>query len=203
MPFFPLKILNKEILSIDTWKMFQDFFKKRDLDPKMVQDLLNDEYDDLLSVVDIDVVMTDKEPKIVATTSTAETMLLCEDKYTKVINDKKLEEYSNNVHARLSKNPIQEANEKTPKNQIMKSEDVFAQRPFKKNNPKKRLNFGCSKPINLKLDAIYEYMFGSNFSHHSAEADCLAMIRCVINIADFFLDWSENHATPLICCKKT
>lgn len=201
MPFFPLKILNKEILSIDTWKMFQDFFKKRDLEPKMVQDLLNDEYDDLLSVVDM--VMTDKEPKIVATTSTTETMLLCDDKYTKVINDKKLEEYNNNVHARSSKNPIQEANEKTPKNQIMKSEDVFAQRPFKKNNPKKRLNFGYSKPINLKLDVIYEYMFGSNFSHHSAEADCLAMIRCVINIADFFLDWSDNHASPLICCKKT
>lgn len=202
MRFSPLQILNNEILCIDTWKMFQDFFTKKDLEPKAVQDLLNDDYNDLLAVLDMDVVMTEEEPKLIVT-STAQTMLFCDDKYTEVINDKKLEEYGNNVYARSSKNPIQEANEKTPKNQIMKLENTLAPRPFKKNNPKKRLDFGCNKPISLKLNAIYEYMFGSDFLHHSAEADCLAMIRCVINIADFFLDWSGNHAIPLICCKKT
>lgn len=183
--------------------MFQDFFKKRDLEPKAIQDLLNDEYNDSLSMLNMDVVVTEEKSKIIATTSTAQTMFSCDDKFTEIINNKKVEEYSN-IDVQLSKNPIQEANEKTPKNQIMKLENVFAQRPIKKNNPKKKLNFGYEKPISLKLSAIYEYMFGSSFSYnHSAEADCLAMIRCVINIADFFIDWSDNHAIPLICCKKT
>ncbi|XP_024871036.1 uncharacterized protein LOC112454073 [Temnothorax curvispinosus] len=196
------KIFNNEILCIDTWKMFQDFFKKRDLEPKVVQDLLNDEYNDSLSMLDMDVVM-EEVPKVVATTSTVQTMLFCGDKYTKVINNN-VEKYSNDTNIQSSNNPLQETNEKTPKNQIMKLDNVFAQRPFKKNNSKKRLNFECEKPISLKLNDIYEYMFGLNFSYnHSAEADCLAMIRCVINIADFFLDWSDNHAVPLICCKKT
>lgn len=186
--------------------MFQDFFKKRELEPKVVQELLNDEYNDSLSMLDMDVdvdvgVVTVEEPRIVATTSTAQTVFPWNDKYTKVIN-RKIEEYSNHIDVQSSKNPIQEANEKTPKNQI-KLEDVFPQRPFKKSNPKKRLNFKCEKPISLKLRDIYEYMFDSNFSHnHSAEADCLATIRCVINIANFFLDWSNNHATPLNCYKK-
>lgn len=184
--------------------MFQDFFRKRELEPKMVQDLLNDEFNESLSKLDMDIVATDKEPKIVATTSSAQTMLFYEDKYTKIINNKKVEECNNDTGVQLSKNSIQKANEKTPKNQITKLENVIAQRPFKKNNPKKRLNFECEKPISLKLSAIYEYMFGSNFLYnHSAEADCLAMLRCIINIADFFLDWSDNHAAPLICCKRT
>jgi len=180
--------------------MFQDFFNKRKLEPKIIQDLLNDEYNDSLSMLDMN--MKSEEESKIATTSTVQTMLSCDGKYFKAMN-KKVEEYGNNVDVQSSKNLMQEANEKTPKTQIMKQENIFAQRPFKK-NPKKRLNFGCEKPISLKLDAIHEYMFGSNFSHnHSAEADCLAMIRCVINIADFFLDWSNNHAIPLTCCKKT
>lgn len=179
--------------------MFQDFFKKRDLEPKVVQDLLNDEYNDSLSKMDMDMVTTEKEPKIVATTSSAQTMLSCEDKCTKIINNKKVGECNNDTDVQLSKNPIQKVNEKTPKNQITKLENVIVQRPFKKNNPKKRLNFEFEKPISLKLSAIHEYMFGSNFSYnHSAEADCLAMIRCIINIADFFLNWSDNYAVPLI-----
>lgn len=198
--FSQLKIFNNEILCIDTWKMFQDFFKKKGSEPKVIQDLLNDEYNNSLSMLDMDMMVTEKDPKIVATTSIAQTMLPCDDKYIKIINNSKLEEYINDVDVQ-SENPIQEANEKTPKNQIMRN--VSAQRPFKKNNPKKRLNFECEKPISLKLRDIYEYMFDSSFSNHSAEADCLAMIHCVINIADFFLDWSKNHATPLICCKKT
>lgn len=180
--------------------MFQDFFKKKDLEPKAIQDLLNDEYNDSLSTLNMDIGMTEKESKIIATTSAAPTMLFYDNKCTTAVNGKKVEEYDSvNVQ---SKNPMQERNEKTPKNQIIKLENVFAQRPVKSNS-KKRLNFGCERPISLKLGAIYEYMFGSNFSYnHSAEADCLAMIRCVINIADFFIDWSANNAIPLTCCKK-
>ncbi|XP_011878532.1 PREDICTED: uncharacterized protein LOC105567893 [Vollenhovia emeryi] len=197
------KILDNEILCIDTWRMFQDFFIncKRDLEPKAVQNLLSDEYND--SLLDVDMAVAEKEPQIIATTSTAQTMLPC-DKYAKVINYETVEEYSNGVDVQSSKNPIQEVNEKTPKNQIMMLENISPQRPFKKIFPKKRLNFEREKPVSLKLGDIYEHMFGSNFSYnHSAEADCLAMIRCIMNISDFFLEWSQNHAIPLICCKKT
>ncbi|XP_028046087.1 uncharacterized protein LOC105833606 isoform X2 [Monomorium pharaonis] len=199
------KILNNEILCIDTLKMFQNFFMKRELEPKVIQDLLNDEYNDSLSTLDIDVNMdieTLEESSIVATMSTAQTAFPWDNKYNVMVNGK-VKEYKNHVDAQSSRNPIQTANEKTPKNQIMKLENVFPQRPSKKNNPKKKLKFECEKPISLKLPDIYGYMFNSDFSHHSAEADCLAMIRCAINIAHFFLDWSDNHARPLICCKKT
>ncbi|KYN06493.1 PREDICTED: uncharacterized protein LOC108782965 [Cyphomyrmex costatus] len=200
-----LKRINKrfsnEILCIDTWKMFNDYFyKRRNVEPTVIQDLLNDEYNDSLSTLNMDVVR-EEESKIIATSS-AQTMFPCDDKYTKVIN-KKVDNYNNDIEIQSSKYPIQKANEKTPEAQMTKPKNIFMQRPFKKNNLKKRLNFNCEEPINLKLPTIYEHMFGSHFEdHHSAEADCLAMIRCVNNIADFFLGWSKNHATPLTYCKK-
>ncbi|XP_011053506.1 PREDICTED: uncharacterized protein LOC105145485 isoform X2 [Acromyrmex echinatior] len=198
------KILSDEILCIDTWKMFDDFFKKRNLQSTVFQDLLNDEFNDSLSTLDMDVVT--KESKIIAMTSTAQTMLLCDDKYIKAVNTK-VDSCNNDVDIQSSKNPIQVANEKTPKAQKTKSENVFMQRPVKKNNLKKRLNFEekieFERPSSLKLIAIHEHIVGKHFEeHHSAEADCLAMIRCISNIVDFFLDWSNNHAIPLTYCKK-
>lgn len=179
--------------------MFQDFFKKRNLKP--VQNLLNDEFNNSLSTLNMDV--SEEEPKMIPTTSTAQTIRSCNDPHITVIN-KKVKKYSNDVDVHLSKNPMQDANLQTPKNQIIKLENVFTQRPFKKGNPKKRLNFECEGPSSYKLCAIYECMFGTNFTHnHSAEADCLAMLRCAINIDNFFLDWSKNRATPLVYCKQT
>ncbi|XP_039305026.1 uncharacterized protein LOC105202324 [Solenopsis invicta] len=193
------KILDNEILCIDTWKMFQDFFKKRKLESKEVQELLNDEYNDSFSILNMDVdeaidIVTVKEPRIdVATTSTKQSIFPC-DKYTKIINSK-IQEHSDYV-TQSWKNFLQKSNERTPKNQIIKLENV-PQRPFKKNIPK-RLNFKSEKPNSLKLSDIYEYMFDMKIAgNHSAEADCLAMIRCVTRIDSFFLNWSDNHATPL------
>ena len=179
--------------------MFDDFFKKRNLQSTVFQDLLNDEFNDSLSTLDIDV-MTEEKSKIIATTSTAQTMFVCDDKYIKAVNIK-VDNCNNDVQS--SKNPMQEANEKTPKAQKTKPENVFMQRPVKKNNLKKRLNFEFERPSSLKLIAIHEHIVGKHFDdHHTAEADCLAMIRCVSNIADFFLDWSKNHAIPLTYYKK-
>ncbi|XP_018311013.1 uncharacterized protein [Mycetomoellerius zeteki] len=126
------KILSDEILCIDTWKMFDDFFKKKNLQPTLFQDLLNDEFNDSLSTLDMDVV-TEEEPKIIATTSTAQTMFLCDDKYIKAIN-KKVDNCNNDVDVQSSKNFIQQVNEKTPKAQKTKLENSFVQRPVKKNN---------------------------------------------------------------------
>ncbi|KMQ90054.1 three prime repair exonuclease 2 [Lasius niger] len=204
------KIFDDKILCIDTWKMFQDFFKKRDSEAKIVQNFLNDEYNDSLSMLDMDMIMMEQEAKIAATTEqhlpSISRATSPYDEYIKVINNKKYDtnkEYNDDIDVESSKNLRQKANEKTPENQIIRQhEAVLAERPFKK-SPRKKLDFGCERPVSLKLGAIYEYMFGSNFSHeHSAEADCLAMIRCVTNIIDFFLEWSDNHASPLVCCKR-
>ncbi|KYN43597.1 Three prime repair exonuclease 2 [Trachymyrmex septentrionalis] len=195
------KILSDEILCIDTWKMFEDFYKKRNLERTIFQDLLNDEFNDALSTMDMDVV-TEEESKIIATTSTVRIMLPCDDKYIKAVNTK-VDNCNNDVDVQSSKNPMQEANETTPKAQKTKPENVFMQRPVKKNNLKKRLNFEFERPSSLKLIAIHEHIVGKHFEdHHTAEADCLAIIRCVSNITDFFLNWSNNHAIPLIYCKK-
>ncbi|KAL6442148.1 hypothetical protein ACFW04_002445 [Cataglyphis niger] len=195
------KIYDDKILCIDTWKMFQDFFKKKDLESKTVQDLLDDEFNDSLSMLDIDAVIMEQEAKI--NTSISQTTSPCD---IKVINNKKYDinkEYNDDIDVESSKNFRQKDNEKTPENQIMRQHEAgFVERPFKKNNPRKKLDFGWERPVSLKLGAIYEYMFGSNFAEHSAEADCLAMIRCVTNIVDFFLEWSDNHAIPLVCCKR-
>ncbi|XP_029672137.1 uncharacterized protein LOC115240870 isoform X2 [Formica exsecta] len=199
------KVFDDKILCIDTWKMFQDFFKKKDLERKTVQDLLDDEYNDSLSMLDIDMVMMEQKTKIDAMPISQATPPY--NGYIKVINDKKYDtnkEYNNDIDVESPEDFRQKANEKTPENQVMRQHEiVLVERPFKKNNPRKKLDFGCERPVSLKLGAIYEYMFDSNFPHeHSAEADCLAMIRCITNIVDFFLEWSDNNATPLVCCKR-
>jgi len=181
--------------------MFQDFYKKRNLELELIQSLLNDEYNDLLSVLDMNVIT--EEIKDVSTANTLQTLHTVNNKTcSKNINSEKhniKEKYDD-----IKERSLPKVNERTPKSQIIRQQNVFAHRPFKKNNPRKRLDFGSrEKPVSLKLSTIYKHMFDSNLPHeHSAEADCLAMIRCIINIADFFLKWSDNHATPLIYCRK-
>lgn len=178
--------------------MFQDFFKRKDFETKMIQDLLNDEYNESLSVLDMNV---REEIKGVITTSTLQAMFPLDNINNVKSNIK--EKHNGDNEKQLLMHAKQQTNERTPDSQIIRQQNVFVDRPFKK-NPKKRLYFGSKeKPVNLKLNTIYEYMFDSKFSHeHSAEADCLAMIRCVVNIADFFLKWSDNCAIPLSYCKK-
>ncbi|XP_025262553.1 uncharacterized protein LOC105253675 isoform X1 [Camponotus floridanus] len=196
------KVLDDKILCIDTWKMFKDFFEKKDSEPKMIQNLLNDEYNDSLSMLDMNIGIIGQE----ATATSTSLMTSTYDGYIKTISNKKYdtnEVYNGNIDIESSKNFRQKDNEKTPENQIIRHEIGHIERPFKKNYPRKRLDFGCEeRPVNLKLSTIYKYMFGSNVpQEHSAEADCLAMIRCVTNIVDFFLEWSGNHAIPLASCK--
>lgn len=184
--------------------MFKDFFEKKDSEPKMFQNLLNDEYNDSLSMLDMDIGIIEQEAKVDATATSTSLMTSAYDGYIKTINNKKYdtnEVYNGNTDIESSKNFKQKDNEKTPENQIIRQHEIaHVERPFKKNYPRKRLDFGCEeRPVNLKLSTIYKYMFGSNIAQeHSAEADCLAMIHCVTNIVDFFLEWSDNHAIPLV-----
>lgn len=186
--------------------MFQDFFERKDSEPKMYQNLLNDEYNDSLSMLDMDIAI-EQDTKVDAMPTSTLLMTSAYAECIKIINDKKYdtnEIYNGNTDIESSRNFRQEVTEKTPESQIIRQHEiVHVERPFKKNFPRKRLDFGCvERPVNLKLGTIYKYMFGSNHSQeHSAEADCLAMIRCITNIVDFFLEWSHNNAIPLVSCK--
>lgn len=210
--------MDSNILCVDTCKMFRDFFSKKQTnitpcpsDAMTMENLLNDEFNESLSAA-LDVVMAEEkgnEIQNVATTSAVQ-MLPYQNKYTKVIDSESIDSKHNssgthgNIDNRALKCKREDTEEKTPANKIIKLQNICApKQPSKKNNNiRRKLNFN-DRPINLKLRAIYEYMFESTFPHqHSAEADCLAMIRCVSQIADFFLKWSDDHAFPLVHCKK-
>ncbi|XP_025262519.1 uncharacterized protein LOC105249217 isoform X1 [Camponotus floridanus] len=196
------KVLDDKILCIDTWNMFKDLFEKKDSEPKMIQNLLNDEYNNSLSMLDMDIRIIGQE----ATATSTSLMTSAHDGYIKTISNKKYdinEVYNGNIDIESSKNFRQKDNEKTPENQIIRQHEIAVKRPFKNYYPRKRLDFGCEeRPVNLQLNTIYKCMFGSNIpQEHSAEAGCLAMIRCVTNIVDFFLEWSDNHAIPFASCK--
>lgn len=206
-----LKILEDKILCIDTLRMFQDFFIKRDLDLSrsrdsiMSQKILNDEFNESLSLLDIEMA---KDVTSVETESRVPSTSIPHDhaysKTTIVKQNKCYRNERNSVVDVRSKNRKRENGERTPEDQVIREDDIImVGRPQKINIPRKRLDFGYEKPENLKLEAIYRSMFRSSLeSHHSAEADCLAMLRCVTKIADFFLEWSDNHACPLISCAK-
>ncbi|XP_012222385.2 uncharacterized protein [Linepithema humile] len=198
------KIFDDRILCIDTWPMFQEFFDKRDAEPKVIQDLLNDEFNDSLSTLDVDVPMRKERTNVlVKTMPTLQAIPSSNDRYTALANNEWhdiKEEYSNVP----SPNSRREVNEKTPVNQLIRPQDASSTviKRFKK-NPRKKLNFGYERPFDMKLNSIHNYMFGVNSpQQHSAEADCLAMLRCVTNIAGFFVEWSDNNAIPLVYCKK-
>lgn len=64
---------------------------------------------------------------------------------------------------------------------------------------RRKLDFTNSQPINFKLGSIYKHIFGKTLEGaHSAENDCLTMIRCAIKLGNFFLEWTDCNAVPLI-----
>lgn len=95
---------------------------------------------------------------------------------------------------------MQEINEKTPENQIIKLEHSDKNFQIKKGySVKRKLDFTNSMPVNFKLGTIYKHIFGKTLEGaHSAENDCLTMIRCAIKLKNFFLEWTDHNAVPLI-----
>lgn len=178
--------------------MFKDYFKEGiSNSTKEIDNLLNDGYNECLSAV-LDSVM--EENCMVQNAATSFQRFPCEDN---CVNNK--HDTSEKHNAIVNNQNYEKQNSQTPKSQITKQHDTV-DRPSKKNNHRRRLEFGRERtsPVNLKLASIYEYMFNSNFDNaHSAEADCLAMLHCVIQVADYFLRWSDNNASPLAVCNRT
>lgn len=96
---------------------------------------------------------------------------------------------------------MQDINEKTPKCKKI-SDSRYCNAKFrnrKESCSRKRLDFTPGEPANFKLPTIYKHLFRTCPENaHSAEGDCLSMIRCAIQFGDFFLEWAERNAVPLI-----
>lgn len=180
-------------------QLIKDFFLREDPKKKMnnqinnsydveVSILLNDGYDKILSDALDSIINTNDHNR--------------NDTFLKI--EKSIISHSNNISNTPQTNyckKMQELNEKTPKNQIIKiqhSDKNFQDRK-RSTNAKRKLDFTNSRPVNFKLTNVCKHIFGTEpESTHSAEGDCLTMIRCATQLGNFFVDWADSNAIPLI-----
>lgn len=180
-------------------QLIKDFFLREDPKKKMnnqinnsydveVSILLNDGYDKILSDALDSIINTNDHNR--------------NDTFLKI--EKSIISHSNSISNTPQTNyckKMQELNEKTPKNQIIKiqhSDKNFQDRK-RSTNAKRKLDFTNSRPVNFKLTNVCKHIFGTEpESTHSAEGDCLTMIRCATQLGNFFVDWADSNAIPLI-----
>ncbi|XP_066585864.1 three-prime repair exonuclease 1-like isoform X2 [Prorops nasuta] len=61
----------------------------------------------------------------------------------------------------------------------------------------------CNKPANYRLGTLYEHILGNKPENtHSAEGDCLNLLKCAFKLTDFFLKWSDEKAVPVLTLQK-
>ncbi|XP_054013235.1 uncharacterized protein LOC128895043 [Hylaeus anthracinus] len=187
------EVLNEEILSIDMLHLIKDFFaNKGDFVEKVndaqhgtsnlsktddVSNLLNDGYDKMLSDA-LDSVMNSNFNSNNRNESCSKS----------TINTPKIS----------CCNKMQEINEKTPESQIIKLSNKNFQ-DSTRSSVKRRLNFTSSCPVNYKLSSVCKHIIGTYPENaHSAEGDCITMIRCAIKLEDYFIKWADRKAMPMI-----
>lgn len=174
------EVLSNDILTIDTLTMFRTYYK---CSQKQMENLLNDGCDEMFSMVaaedtDPEQCNADLEESI----QTAMTLSSCEPsisetKYTEMQRRK---------------------NEKTPESQILKVKDHKHTR--ENNKVRRSLNFGEEKQskFSYTLSNIYKYMFQTDpDSAHTAEGDCLTLLRCVSQISEFVVNWADENSVSL------
>ncbi|KAK9310349.1 hypothetical protein QLX08_000343 [Tetragonisca angustula] len=197
------KNFSEEVLSIDMLKLIKDFYSRKQSSTKgmntvqtittnpssnEVSILLNDGYDKVLSDALDSIMNTNFNDYNKNNTSpkTEKTIIYSDS----LLNTPQTSNYKK----------MQEINEKTPKNQIIKLKQSDKNFQNKKGyTVRRKLDFTNSQPINFKLGSIYKHIFGKTLEGaHSAENDCLTMIRCAIKLGNFFLEWTDCNAVPLI-----
>lgn len=95
---------------------------------------------------------------------------------------------------------MQAQNEKTPDSQIMR-EKLEIKEKFV--NARKKLKYGEQKPKNFKLLTLYMHLTGREAENlHSAEGDCISMLRCVNQLGSHFVEWADYNAVSLNLFKK-
>lgn len=94
---------------------------------------------------------------------------------------------------------IQKINEKTPESQVIKSQDMHkCLHKKRESTARRKLHFTSGQPVNFKLSSVCKHIFGTDPQNaHSAEGDCLSMIRCAIQLGNYFVEWADGKATPL------
>lgn len=99
---------------------------------------------------------------------------------------------------------MQQINEKTPENQIIKLQHTGKNIQNKKGtSARRKLDFTNNRPTNFKLSNVCKHIFGSDPENaHSAEGDCLTMIRCAVQLGSYFVEWADGKAVPLNNCSK-
>lgn len=104
----------------------------------------------------------------------------------------------------LSPGLIQLATEKTPENQIIRGPASSSTSPkIILSGVRKRLNFSETKPQSFKLASVHKHFIGCEpGNQHSAEDDCLSVLRCVCQIGLHFAEWADQNAVSLNLFKK-
>ena len=193
------KVLSEDILSIDMLHLVRAFFAQEN-NPIMqtneaqginrtscntedIKILLDDGYDAILSDA-LDSAMN-------SSLSSCESETATHEHHDTVLDTPRTSRYKS----------MQDANEKTPESQKI-SESRYCNAKFRNRQEscsRKKLDFTSGKPANFQLPTIYKHFFHKYPENaHSAEGDCLSMIRCAIKFGDFFLEWAERNAVPLI-----
>ncbi|XP_076764073.1 uncharacterized protein LOC143431322 [Xylocopa sonorina] len=192
------KSFSENILSIDMYHLIQQFFLSKKIQSDTVKPttssncpagdinaLLNDSCDQLLSDA-LDSVMrtrSDEPNKDDLPAHRNEKIVSCSDNTL-------------NIYCKR----MQEINEKTPENRLIKPQ--YYDKNFQKRNTviaRRKLYFTNSSPTNFKLSTVHKHILGTDLDNaHSAEGDCLGMIRCAIQLGNFFVEWADKKAVPLI-----
>ncbi|OAD52727.1 Three prime repair exonuclease 2 [Eufriesea mexicana] len=197
------KVFSEDILSIDMLYLIKDFFlHKQDpiedvnttessissLSSTEVSILLNDGYDEILSDA-LDSIMNKNLDDSNKNSLSSR-------------NNEKATSHSDNVlHTPQSNSyKMMEINEKTPEDKIIKLQHCDKNFQKKKRNiVRRKLDFTNSQPTNFKLTSVCRHIFGTvSENAHTAEGDCLTMIRCATQLGKFFVEWADNEAVPLI-----
>ncbi|XP_076385770.1 uncharacterized protein LOC100883143 isoform X2 [Megachile rotundata] len=94
---------------------------------------------------------------------------------------------------------MQEMNEKTPENQIFKLRDANINLYNGKIcSARRRLPF-THKLDNYKLSTVAKHILGTDPENaHTAEGDCITMLRCAVKLGDDFVEWAEKRMTPFV-----
>lgn len=111
---------------------------------------------------------------------------------------------NNNSDSQLSPKTMQEINEKTPVSQMIGNSVINAScRRKNLNGVRKMLNFDESRPKNFKLSIVYAHMIGCEAENqHSAESDCISVLRCICQIGKSFAEWADYNALSLNLFRK-
>lgn len=212
-----LKVFNECILSIDMLHLVKDFFINKN-DP--TEELININLASSSSnIKDVSILLDDDEDEVLSQAldsfNVSGLNTLTSDESEVEESPKKAKLGKNTVDLRHSTKDcgssmidtphtscyekIQKINEKTPEGQkYKKGKRNKSLQNIQKNSTKKNLDFTKSRPDNFKLPTIYKYIFCESPKNiHSAEGDCLTMIRCAVKMGNYFVQWADRNACSL------